>query len=77
MSQCMCDIKNVEIISKNVLANEQEHISSTLSVLKFAQYYFSRTPRCANLSTARIFVRADICPREKVQNQKCKTTNPS
>ena len=33
-------------------------IAHTLSVLKFAQYYFSRTPRCANLSTARIIVRA-------------------
>ena len=31
----------------------------TLTVFKFAQYYFSRTPRCANLSTARIIVRAN------------------
>ena len=31
---------------------------TTLTVFKFAQYYFSRTPRCANLSTARIIFRA-------------------
>ena len=31
---------------------------NTLGVFKFAQYYFSRTPTCANLSTARIIVRA-------------------
>ena len=39
----------------------------TLSVLKFAQYYLSRTPICANLSTARIFVRAK---RSKIKNAK-------
>ena len=32
--------------------------SNTLSVSKFTQYYFSCSPRCANLSTARTFVRA-------------------
>ena len=39
----------------------------TLNLLKFAQYYFSRTPRCANLSTARRFVRAK---RSKIKNAK-------
>ena len=37
----------------------QGKIYSTLTVFKFAQYYFSRTSRCANLSTARIIVRAN------------------
>ena len=45
------------------LDNEQiSYITSnifTLTVFKFAQYYFSRTPRCANLSTARINIRAN------------------
>ena len=35
-----------------------ENIQSTLSVFEFAQYYFSHTPRCVNLSTVRIIVRA-------------------
>ena len=54
-------ISNRKVYMKSVYLTEK----STLSVLKFAQYYFSRTARCANLSTARIFVRAK---RSKIKN---------
>ena len=39
---------------------EQGVSSDTLSVFKFAQYYFLRIPRFATLSTAQIIVRAQM-----------------
>ena len=41
-------------------------IINTLSVFKSAQNYFSHTPKCANLSTARKIVCAKRFPRFQV-----------
>ena len=54
--QCM---ENLEQLPKPTLNKiHRDSQSNTFSVSKFAQYYFSRSPRCANLSTARTIVRA-------------------
>ena len=36
----------------------ENFLLTTLCLFKFAQYYFSRTPRCVNSGTAQIIVRA-------------------